>query len=210
MHPEDKNIKESKSSTFYRMEKMHPFKMFLTLSMIGSGLIFLFLLISFLYTKPEDFNFSTFNLPRAFVLSSIVLVSSSFIINRVLHYFATDNGGALRLALGMTLLSGIIFIVLQYVGWLELAAQGLVLSGKPYSGFIYLISGLHGLHCIGGIIYLTVVFVSVLKALNDPVKTLIMFTNPFQKLKLQLLVMYWHYLDGLWLFIFMFLLFSLS
>jgi cytochrome c oxidase subunit 3 len=90
-----------------------------------------------------------------------------------------------------TLLLGIAFLSGQIVAWRELVSRGLYLASNPGSFFIYLISGTHGLHLLGGIVALA--FVTV-------------FFNRWgagekQQTAVSVIAMYWHFMDGLWVYL---------
>jgi cytochrome c oxidase subunit 3 len=106
-----------------------------------------------------------------------------------------------RIMLGLTFLLGALFLVGQYYGWLHLHEQGIPLGSNPYESIFYIISGLHALHVIGGIIFLSVVFLDAMKRLSY-IETFINYVNPSKQIRLQLLRTYWHFLDVLWIALF--------
>lgn len=107
------------------------------------------------------------------------------------------------------LLSGIVFIVLQGFGWFQLQQAGVFLSPEYATGsFLYVLPGLHLLHVLGGLCYLIWLCGRTFSISLDPVKSLIMVTNPYEKIRLQIMGIYWHAMDLLW--IVMFVLFVLS
>ena len=98
----------------------------------------------------------------------------------------------------ITLLLGIGFAVLQFVGWNQLTSQGVFFAGSASTAagsYLYVLTGLHLAHMLGGLISLVVVYVkSVRSAYNSD-----------NLLGLQLSSTYWHFLTGLWVYLYIFL-----
>lgn len=200
--------KEHSNLSFSDIEKIHPHKMLLYLSAIGSSLVFLFMIIAFAVSRTSTTFYDEIAMPRAFVVSIILLLLSSFTVYRILPAFSGDNMKEVRSMLGFTLALGITFALCQYIGWLELAQQGIYLSGEVSGAYLYVISGLHALHVLGAISYVAILLFQVNRAVQDPVKGLIMFTSPYQRIKLEMLTVFWHYIDVLWIILFIYFLFT--
>lgn len=210
MQGQGNNIKKKQQeSTFQRIERMHPHKMLLYLAIIGSSLIFLFMVIAYSISKPQNGFLEDFVMPKAFIFSTIILIFSGFISTRLETYYNEDKIRSLKGALGITLFLGICFAVSQYIGWGALNASGIYLSGKASGSFLYVLTGLHVVHLVGGLLFLTYLFINTIWASKDPIRTLIMVTNPYEKIKLQIFAIYWQFLDVLWLALFFYFLFAL-
>ncbi|WP_017731002.1 cytochrome c oxidase subunit 3 [Nafulsella turpanensis] len=195
-------------TTFEKIEKLHPHKMLLFLAIFGSSLIFLFMLIAFTATYQESgTEMPGFHMPEAFIFSTIVLIFSSFFVNQFLRAFKNEEFKKLRNLIGITAMLGFIFTLSQYWGWHQLEQSGYSLTGYSSGAYLYIISGLHILHLVGGIFFMTHHFIKVSRVANDSVKGLIMVTNPYQKIKLSILVTYWHFIDVLWVGMFLYFLF---
>jgi cytochrome c oxidase subunit 3 len=96
---------------------------------------------------------------------------------------------------GMTLLLGLLFLAGQGAAWVELARRGILVRTGPYSSFLYILSGLHGIHLIGGILFLSATLGTMIRS------------GPAQAVRrLRLCATYWHFLGALWLFLFLLLL----
>ena len=209
MHQRNKNNtqEEKREGTFARLEKIHPHKMLLYLSIFGSSLIFLFMITAYTFSRPDE-DFSNFVMPKAFIVSLVLLMFSSFSISRLLPAFKKDRMKEVRRILEVTLLLGLAFTISQYVGWYELNRSGIHLSGQDSGAYLYVISGLHVLHLAGGLVFLTLTYTKINTVARDPVKNLIMVTNPYQRTKMEMLVTYWHFVDALWVLLFFYFLFS--
>lgn len=203
-----KNVKTTyRDSSFQQIEKMHPYKMLLYLGIIGISMIFLFLMIAYSLSTASSALIPNLSLPKMFTLGTFLLMASSFSMSAALKAFGEDNMRRLTFMLFVTLMIGVVFTGCQMLGWLELQSMGVFLEGESSRSFLYLISALHLLHLFGGLLFLGVSLLFAFRAKRDPIRALVMVTNPFEKLKLELVATYWHFLGGLWVTMFFFFLF---
>lgn len=207
-HKNKNTEKTERVTAITRLEKLHPHKTILYLAIFGSSLVFLFMVASFTASHQEPGAFINFEFPKAFVVSLVLLLLSSYTMTKVLPAFLRDDLNVVKNSLGITLLLGVAFTISQYVGWSELYHSGIYLSGRASGAYLYIISGLHVLHLAAGLVFLTLVYTQLSSISRDPVKALILVTNPYQKVKLEMLTIYWHFVDVLWLLLFFYFLFS--
>ncbi|MCS7005257.1 MAG: cytochrome c oxidase subunit 3 [Cytophagales bacterium] len=200
--------KKQKTTLVHQLESMHAHQMLLYLFIIGIGLLFSVLLVAFTFTRLRLQGFEYKQFPVAFIISTLLIMSSSWFLRKSRKAFESEKIEQVKHLLGITLLLGISFCATQFLGWLELQKSGIFLIGKASGAYLYLISGLHALHLIGGIIFLFLEYRTVLQMLKDPVKYLILITSPYEKLKIKMLCQYWHFLDALWIFLFVYFLIS--
>ncbi len=202
----EKNISTQEIPLFKRLEKQHPFLIMLYLAMTGSGVVFLFLLVGF--TKSlEKFDLSGLVFPKFFFISTIFILASSYFVHKAWTDFHIDEAKSLRKNLFYVFIMGSIFSVFQVMGWQSLVSQGIKFSGKAAGSYMYILTGLHILHLLAGLIFAIVQFNYYKKASEDAVQALIIFSNKYEKMKMRLLRDYWHFLDGLWIVILVYLLF---
>jgi len=193
-----------------RLEKLHPHKMMLNLAMIGSALIFGYLMVAYAYTRIEVEADWQMTLPKPFVVSTLVIVFSSFWLFQAKKSFAGEQFGLLKKHLGYVLSLGTLFMALQLWGWWNLIGQDVTFRGNQTSAaYLYLMSGLHLLHLLVGLLFLLSIWRNVGRASKDPVKSLITATTPYQQVRISMLVSFWHYLDVVWVVMFFFFLFTL-
>lgn len=208
MHGHGNNIKkQQQESTFQRIERMHPHKMLLYLTIIGSSLIFLFMVIAYTMSKPQAAFSEGFSMPKAFICSTVLLLYSGFCATKLLPAYLNDDVNRLKKILLLTLVLGLAFAFCQYLGWLELKESGIYFSGKASGSFLYVLTGLHVFHLLVGLGFLSYLCIYSFWVAKDPVRSLIMVTNPYQKIKLQIFSVYWLFLDIVWLFLFFYFLF---
>jgi cytochrome c oxidase subunit 3 len=85
---------------------------------------------------------------------------------------------------------GVLFLAGQVTAWRILAAQGIFLASNPHSSFFYMLTGLHGLHLLGGLFWFAAVVVRVRGLAYTPGED-----------GLRLFATYWHFLGALWLYL---------
>lgn len=143
-------------------------------------------------------NWLEFKIPDVFFFSTVVILISSVTLHLSYWAFRNNKSGIYRIALPLSLILGVIFIVLQYKGWISLYNIGIFLNGNPSGSFFYVISGIHAAHVIGGLFAMAV---ATMNAYSQPYKP-----TEKRRRRFQLVLHYWHFVDFLWLYLFIFLL----
>ena len=143
-------------------------------------------------------NWLEFRVPEIFFYGTLVILLSSATMHGSFIAFKKGNATQYRALLIATLVLGIAFVVLQYQGWMQLYKIGVALNGNPGGSFFYVISGIHAAHVVGGIFALTT---AVMHAISLPYRI-----TEKRRRRFQLVVHYWHFVDFLWLYLFLFLL----
>ena len=207
MQPRKNTQTKHRESSFRQIEKMHPYKMLLLLGILGIAMIFLFLVIAYSASLSNHATLAEVRLPKILTLGTLILLGSSLAMNLAVKAFHEDNMRQLNFMISLVLLMGAIFSGCQFLGWLDLKANGVFFTGQSSGTFLYVISGLHLVHLGGGMLFLVMAMIKTYQVRRDPIKALIMVTNPFDRLRLELLTSYWHFLTGLWLLLFFFFLY---
>jgi cytochrome c oxidase subunit 3 len=112
--------------------------------------------------------------------------------------FKKGNEKSYKLFLIATMALAMMFIMFQYQGWIAMQNIGIDLAGNPSGSFVYVISGLHAAHVLGGIGILTVALV---QAYGQKYQV-----TSKRLLRFQLTSQYWHFVDILWIYLFIFFL----
>jgi cytochrome c oxidase subunit 3 len=176
-------------------------KFLLWLSMISMVMIFA-ALTSAIVVRKADGNWFSFAIPFEFTLSTIVLLLSSISIGAAVTFTKKDRQSSASLLLFITFVWGLCFAWLQFKGWEALVQNDIYFidnrTGNISGSFFYVVTALHLLHMIGGII---AVFVSFIQSIRGKYTTK-------NYLGLKLSATFWHFLDGLWLYLFLFLQFQ--
>ncbi|MBP8034333.1 MAG: cytochrome c oxidase subunit 3 [Bacteroidia bacterium] len=148
--------------------------------------------------RADNGNWLLFNLPNAFYLSTAVIVTSSITLFFAFQMAKKNNQKGIIIGLLATFVLGLLFAYLQYAGWSELYSKHIVFGGKSSNAsgsFLYLITFLHLLHLFAGLISLLVTLKNSIQGKYSAQNTL----------GLELCSIYWHFLDILWVYLFLFL-----
>ena len=148
--------------------------------------------------RADNGNWLIFNLPNAFYLSTAVIVTSSITLIFALQMAKKNHKMGLISGLLITFVLGILFSYFQYSGWSELFSKNIVFGGKSSNAsgsFLYLITFLHLIHLFVGLI-------SLLVTLKNSIKGKYSAENTHG---IELCSIYWHFLDILWVYLFLFL-----
>lgn len=175
-------------------KKIHPHKFTLWVA-IASILMMFAGLTSAYIVKRNQTNWTTFDLPLAFWYSTAAIIASSITIWMAEKKFKARDLSGYRSLLTVTFILGVVFVVLQVVGFGTLAKSGLTLQKNVSISFLYVIVGLHAAHVIGGIIALIVIFA---KAFSKSVRS-------YNSVPVEVMSTYWHFVDFLWIYLLVFL-----
>ena len=132
-----------------------------------------------------------------FFISTIVLLISSITLHTSYKSFVSGKVGQYKNLLIISFILGIVFLVLQYQGWMELFSIGIDLKGNPSGAFLYVITGIHALHILGGLAAMTV---ALLNSFILKYKV-----TEKRKINYELTLQYWHFVDVLWVYLLIFL-----
>ena len=174
---------------------MHPQKFALWLFMISVVMLFAALTSAYIVRQGEG-NWLIYDLPVELYYSTLVIIISSISMHWSYLNAKKDNLDMLKTGLVITSVLGCFFLIIQFYAWIELVENDVFFVGNPSGSFLYVLTGIHGLHLISGIIAL---FIALWAAFNYKIhsKSLI---------KLEMCMTYWHFLGGLWIYLLVFLL----
>ncbi len=186
-------------------KRREPFAFMLYLAMVGSALIFLFLILVFI-TKEARNQDIPIKIPGVFWWSTWVILTSSATLYWANKAFRQERFRSYRLNISLTLIAGIFFIILQGFGWRKMLLSGITMANNTGGMFIYILSGLHILHTLGGLIALASANKDAFQRM-EYVDSYVYSVNPPNQLKIKLITLYWHFIDALWVVLFLFLLY---
>jgi cytochrome c oxidase subunit 3 len=183
-------------STNSQRKKIHPHKFTLWVA-IGSIIMMFAGLTSAYIVKSNQPKWLTFEMPSIFWYSTAIILLSSLTMQMALKEFKDRRINKYRSLITVTLVLGILFIVMQILGFTRIWNTGITLSGAGAAPFMYVIFGLHGLHVVGGIVALLIMF---LKGLSTR-------TRSYNPVPVEVISTYWHFVDVLWVYLFVFFMF---
>lgn len=187
-----------------RSMALHPYNIFLTLTLAGIVMLFLALSASFIYTRVEG-QMPVIKLPPIFIFNTIVLLASSWTMMWAKKCYLRDDTKNYQNALIYTIILTLVFMIAQFIGWRQLFNSDIFIHSNNGASYLYLISGLHFAHVIAGLPFLFLFLRTARKQMKEPVSVLVYFSDPVKRLKLRLLTIYWHFLDFLWIYLVLFL-----
>ncbi len=165
-----------------------------------AGIVMLFAALTSAYiVRRSAGNWLEFTLPTIFYWNTLVILTSSVTLHLSWTSFKRGLQSQYRIFLIATFVLGLLFLVMQYLGWQQMTAEGLYLQVNPSASFIYVISGVHAAHIIGGVGALIV-------AIAHAIKLKFKVTS-IRKHRFELVVIYWHFVDLLWLYLLVFFIF---
>jgi cytochrome c oxidase subunit 3 len=176
------------------------YKLILLFAMVSMFMMFAGLTSAFVVSKSRADWLKDFQLPTAFYLSTVVILSCSVTFHLAKKAIQKDNRNATTSFLLATLALGILFVILQFVGFRQIVDNGYFFTGNASSitsTFLYVVTIVHLAHLAGGLISLLIIIYNHFKQKY----------NSTQTLGIELGAMYWHFLDFLWVYLFLFLYF---
>ena len=178
----------------FKLKSVNAKKFALWLFIVSICMLFAGLTSAYI-VKKSDGRWLQFDMPDMFLYSTVVLVLSSVAMHWT--YLKAKDNSLKEVKIGITATAAIamVFFYMQYLSWVKLVSQDVFLVGNPSGSFVYIFSGLHLAHLIGGLVFLLVVF---LDTMNYKVHSKSM-------LAIEMCTTYWHFLGGLWIYLYLFL-----
>lgn len=130
-------------------------------------------------------------MPRVLLVSTALILISSVTLEIARRSLKRSQQNAYVRYVFLTVLLGTSFLASQLFAWRQLASQGIYLASHPYSSFFYLLTGAHAVHLFGGLLGLLV----------------LLFRSRRQSTQesADAVTIYWHFMDGLWIYLFLLL-----
>lgn len=136
-------------------------------------------------------DWTPLELPPVLWLNTLLIAASSATLEAARRAFDRGRLSAFRSWSAATAALGTGFLAGQYAGWLQLNAAGVYLQSHPKSSFFFVLTGVHGVHLIAGVIALLVLFGLAAAGRLTPGRT----DAP------TLTAIYWHFTGGLWVYL---------
>jgi len=184
---------------------IHPQQIIVYLLLAGITALFLGFSFSYLYNRIQT-GMEPVNLPPLFYFNTLLLIGASLILMKAKKYYLNDNTRQYQLMLVIAFVLTLLFLIFQILAWKQLLDNNISLTHNNLASYMYVISGLHFAHVVGGLPFLGYFIWQSVKHMKEPVTVLIYFSDPAKKRKLNLLTTYWHFLDILWIYLIVFFL----
>lgn len=172
-------------------------KMLLWFAMISMFMMFAGLTSAYVVSSSRPDWVNNFVLPKAFIISTLIIVASSITFHMAKLTMKKGNREATTMWLLTTLVLGVGFVFAQFYGFREIIESGFFFTGPESTvttSFVYIVTVVHMAHLFAGLIVLLVVIYNHFKQKYSASQTL----------GIELGAMFWHFLDILWVYLFLF------
>lgn len=189
---------EITSGTMSPQTKEKARKFLLWIGLVSIAMMFAGLTSGYIVRRQTG-TWLKFELPFTFWISTAIILISSLSMNRAVQLIRKNEIKKLPTAVLITFLLGLCFGVFQVISWAILIRNNIYFTGTESSAsgsYLYILCALHLCHILGGLIALGVVFV----------RSLLKKYSADNHLGIKLCATYWHFLDGLWVYLFIFML----
>jgi len=176
----------------------HPKRVILILLIFSIVMMFAAFTSGYIVRRDEG-NWREFDLPASLLLNSIIIALSSATMQWAWFAAKKDELSRVKIALGLTLVLGLAFLAGQFISWGDLVAGRTFFGGadaNPSGSFVYVLMGVHAFHLITGLVFVAVVLLRTVKYQVHS-RAMLSIGNA---------TLYWHFLGGLWLYLYLFLL----
>lgn len=148
---------------------------------------------AYLVRQTTGSDWSSLPVPPVLYFNTAALFASSLTLERARAELRRTQPAAAKGWLAATLALGLVFLFGQLLAWRGLAAYGLFLPSNPHASFFYVLTAVHAAHVLGGLVALVV---TSLAAWRNRV------ARPADH-RLKLCAIYWHFVGGAWLYLFL-------
>lgn len=138
-------------------------------------------------------------MPRILLLSTALIIISSGTIEAARRKLKDITNNAYKPWLLLTVVLGLGFVGSQLLAWRQLVRQGVYVASSPHSSFFYLLTAAHGVHLLGGLIALAYLTLRRRAPQDDALAV------TKGQAKADAVALYWHFMDFLWLYLFVLL-----
>lgn len=174
---------------------MHPKKFALWLFIVTVVMIFAAFTSAHI-VRQADGDWLIYDLPSMLWYTSGIIILSSVFMQWAYISAKRDKPEQVKLALAITTVLGILFLVGQVKAWGQMVDANVYFTGNPAGSFLYIFTGIHGLHLVSGVIYLIYMLISSFRYK----------VHSKNMLNMEMSATWWHFLGGLWIYLFIFLL----
>lgn len=161
-----------------------------SLGLVAILMFFMALASAYIVRKGLGGDWQPVPLPRVLWMNSALLLASSLTVEFARRQLSAGRAAGFRFWWAVTTALGLAFLGGQLLAWRQLVAVGAYLSSNPSNSFFYILTASHGAHLLGGIVALLYVAFRAWERANVTRAT-----------AAELAAIYWHFMDGLWIFL---------
>lgn len=186
---------------------IHPLYIMITLILASVTALFVGFTAAYVYSRVQSGE-APVNIPSLFYLNTLFLMGSSFMLYLTKRAYEEDQTSRYKLYLVITMVLSLLFLILQIIAWRQMLMMNIAITSSTLASYLYVISGVHFVHVIAGLPFLGFFMWDAKKRLVEPASVLVYLSDPDKKRRLKVLSIYWHFLDGLWIYLIIFFLFN--
>ena len=162
----------------------------IALGLVAILMFFMALASTFIVLRRGSGVWITVHLPFVVWPNTCVLLASSFTLEAARRRLFLANLRGFRKFWLFTTVLGFLFVAGQLIAWRQLVAQGIYIASNQASSFFYIFTGAHAVHLLGGVFALLYVLAHNFKE-----------TGVSRSIAAEIASYYWHFMDGLWVFL---------
>ncbi|HEY6127719.1 MAG TPA: cytochrome c oxidase subunit 3 [Candidatus Acidoferrum sp.] len=181
-----------------RRFRQRKYSVAIALGMLSILVIFMVLTTTFVVLRVENLHrWAGIHLPWILWVNTTILLASSATLEFARRKLRVESLRGFRQMWGLTTALGMIFVTGQAIAWRQLSAEGAFTVSRLASSFFYVFTAVHAVHLLGGICALLYVGLRKFES-----------TRTSRFVAAEVASYYWHFMDGLWLFLFALLYFA--
>jgi cytochrome c oxidase subunit 3 len=162
----------------------------IAIALISITMFFMALAAAFIVLRRGSDAWVTVRLPPILLANTLILLASSFTLEAARRRLSLADASGFRKFWLLTTGLGILFVAGQFFAWRQLVAQGVYIASNQASSFFYIFTGAHAVHLLGGVGALLYVSFRKIDATRVSLPAAAEITS-----------YYWHFMDGLWVFL---------
>ncbi len=174
-------------------QRIHPYKFNLWIALGSIVMLFGGFTSAYVVMHARD-NWIQFVLPGIFWFSTAVIICSSITMHLTVKSFKEHRMGSYKKLITLTAILGLVFMVSQFIGFVDLYGQGIKLTWNVSAALLYVITTTHMLHVLGGVVALLIIFA---RAYRKHIRS-------YDPVPVEVAAIYWHFVDILWIYLFLF------
>ncbi|SFV32376.1 cytochrome c oxidase subunit 3 [Thermoflavifilum thermophilum] len=172
-------------------KKIHPYKFNMWVAIAAIVMMFGGLTSAYVVMHGQS-RWVSFQLPHQFIFSTTIILLSSLTMALAVKSFRQHQMNRYKMLITITAALGVVFMISQFMGFRFLYAHGVNLTFNVSASLLFIITGLHMLHVLGGVIALLVMF---FRAFRSRVRS-------YDPVPVEVAATYWHFVDILWIYLF--------
>jgi cytochrome c oxidase subunit 3 len=163
-------------------------------------MMFTALTSAYIVRSASSNDWQSLPLPRILYASTALILVSSATLEMARRKLKANLSRGYARWLLITTLFGAAFLGTQLLAWRQLVRQGVYVASHPHSSFFYLLTAAHGVHLLGGLLAVLYLVMTSGRDLDES-------SQIRKQAVVDAATLYWHFMDGLWIYLFLLLFF---